>query len=179
MKEALLIILFPLMPYFRLEAQTNLVPNYSFEDTIQCIQFPDEFTGYVANWNGQGAGGGLCYFTAQCSGDYGGGAWVPKNILGYQYARTGVSYAGTYNYISDTATARANSQLCSCNWNDSCFECNYRNYIQAQLFTPLSNGVKYFVTFYVSLANTSEFVCNDIGAYLSDSALNFNHYCPR
>ena len=170
MKEALLIVLFPLMPYFRLEAQTNLVPNYSFEDTLRCINNPDNFSGYVADWNGQGGGGGLCYFTAQCPGDYAGGAWVPKNNTGFQYARTGVSYAGTYNYISDTATTRGNPL------GDSCFECNYRNYIQTHLISPLSNGIKYFVTFYVSLANSSEFACNDIGAYLSDSALNFNNY---
>ncbi len=37
--------------------------------------------------------------------------------------------------------------------------------------SPLQTGVKYGVTFFVSLADTCKFACNDIGAYFSDSAL--------
>ncbi len=32
--------------------QVNLVPNYSFEDSIKCINCYDEFNGYVADWFG-------------------------------------------------------------------------------------------------------------------------------
>jgi len=46
---------------FILSAQ-NLVPNYSFEDTIQCVQHLNQFTGYVADWIGQGGGRGTLLF---------------------------------------------------------------------------------------------------------------------
>lgn len=42
---------------FHLHSQ-NLVPNWSFEDTIKCVNTDDEFDGYVAGWKGQGGGGG-------------------------------------------------------------------------------------------------------------------------
>ncbi len=150
---------------FNCYSQGNLVPNWSFEDTIKCINNVCGFTSYVADWNGQGGGGGLCYCTAQCPNAY--MLNVPKNDAGFQYARTGVSYALIYTYISDTATNRFNHGG-GPGWQ------NFRNYIQAHLISSLNNGTKYFVTFYVSLANTSEFACNDIGAYLSDSALKFD-----
>ena len=108
-------------------------------------------------------GGGLCYFTSQCPNAFSGGAGVPKNGAGFQYAHTGVSYAGIYTYVCDT-----------CDYpNDTSYH-NFRNYIEAKFISPLINSTKYYVTFYVSAANSMEFMCNDIGAYLSDSALKFD-----
>ena len=53
---------------------------------------------------------------------------------------------------------------------------NYRNYIQDSLLSPLIAGKKYYVTFYVSLADTFKYACNTIGAYFSDSALVWSIY---
>ncbi|MEO6883143.1 MAG: T9SS type A sorting domain-containing protein [Bacteroidia bacterium] len=135
----------------KIKAQ-NLVPNYSFENMIQCITGYNQFTGYVKDWTGQAGGGGLCYFTSQCSGYESG---VPSNICGHQYAHTGVAYAGIYTYFDSAASGVS----------------NYRNYIQDSLINPLIEGKKYYVTFYVSLADTFNFSCNNLGAYFSDSAL--------
>ncbi|MEO6882594.1 MAG: T9SS type A sorting domain-containing protein [Bacteroidia bacterium] len=134
----------------------NLVPNYSFEDTIQCSP-NGQFTGYVKNWTGQGGGGGLEYFTSQCSDYYFG---VPTNDVGHQNAHTGVSYAGIYTYV------------------DSLYyptDPNNRDYIQDSLISSLIAGTKYYLTFYVSLTDTMAYACNNMGAYFSDSALVFNN----
>ncbi len=141
-------------------AQGNLVPNYSFEQKIKCINWADELSGFVANWKGQGdsPGKGLSWCTGQCNSF--GSAGVPNNEWGYQYARTGNSYTSMVTYF---------------NLGDTCSGChNYRNYIEVQLTTPLKVGITYCVIWYVSLSDTSKYACNDIGAYFSDSALYDN-----
>ena len=128
----------------------NLVPNYSFENKIKCPTNSDEFQGYVSLWTG-GGGGGPSYFT-HCSGDS--IVATPLSIYGYQYAHTGVSYAGIYLYVSAFY--------------------NNRSYIQDSLTNSLNSGTKYFVTFYVSLADNYQYACNNMGAYFSDSSLNYS-----
>ena len=143
-------------------SQPNLVPNYSFEQKIKCVNWGNEFTGYVAYWTGQeGWGGGLAWFTAGC--DSGGVVWVPINYMGHQYARTGISYAGITSYLDFYSCVLDHLPTYYC--------LDYRNYIEVMLNNPLKTGVKYCITFYVSLSDTSKYACNDIGAYLSDSAL--------
>ncbi len=160
MKNIYFIFIFFGFPLTTVYGQINLVPNWSFEDTLKCVQGDNEFTYYVADWVCQGGGGGVAYFTSQCDGFNVG---VPKNECGFQYAHTGVSYAGIYTYLSDT-----------CDYpNDTNYH-NFRNYIEAKLISPLTNGTKYYVTFYVSLGDVFDYACNDIGVYLSDSALKFD-----
>jgi len=138
-----------------LKAQ-NIVPNSSFENKIQCPQHDNQFTGYVSNW--VGGGGGVCYLRSDCSG-YGVG--VPSNELGHQYAHTGVAYTGLYTYMDSLISPTLS---------------NYRGYIQDTLLNPLIGGTRYYVTFYVSLADTFKYACNNIGAYFSDSALVWSGY---
>lgn len=45
---------------------------------------------------------------------------------------------------------------------------NQRDYIQAQLTSPMLAGNEYIVEFYVSLADSIEFSVNNLGAYLSE-----------
>ena len=161
MVKLFFIILFSFDVFF-INAQ-NLVPNWSFEDTIKCVNTEDEFNGYVADWKGQGGGGGLCYLTSQCSGAI--LINVPSNEFGFQYAHTGVSYAGIYTFVCDT---------CYQGYPSDTSYYNFRNYIEAKLTSPLTNSTKYYITFYVSLGDKFNYACNDIGAYLSDSALKFD-----
>ena len=135
----------------------NLVPNYSFEDTLQCIQGWNQVQGYVANWGGGSSG--LSYFTSLCNESKDS---VPLNWWGYQYPHTGKAYTGIYTYVSD-----------------SCKTCliyskNDRDYLQVQLIDSLKKNVRYYTTFYVCPADTSWFYCNDIGVYFSDSALYYS-----
>jgi hypothetical protein len=152
----------------------NLVQNYSFEDTLKCITQGGQFNGYVANWTGQTSYGGLWYFTSQCAGDNNNltnGAGVPYNYasgpLGFQYAHTGVSYAGIQNFVSglpdDTTYPYGNTVYA-----------NARNYIESKLIKPMDSGVIYYVTFYASLANYCNYACSDIGACFTVSAFPLN-----
>lgn len=157
MKKSIFIVL--VLSFSSVYCQQNLVPNYSFEQKIQCPGTYDEFNGFVANWTGQGSypTGGLCYFTANCRSAQNG---VPSNGLGYQYAHSGVSYAGLVDYFSQYEN----------NPNDY----NYRDYIQVSLNIPLKTGIKYCVVWYVSLSDTSMYECSDMGAYFSDSLLSYS-----
>ncbi len=145
-------------------AQINLVPNYSFEDSIKCPSWNDEFNGYIANWTGQGSepGGDLCWFTGECSGA--GGTGVPLNIFGYRQAHSGISYAGICAYF-DTMYAKKTLGY------------NFRNYIQVKLNSILVTGEVFCVQFFVSLADTCKYACNDMGAYFSDSLIYEDPSC--
>ena len=144
-------------------AQQNLVPNYSFEQKVQCIDGFGEFNDYIFDWTGQGFGvgwgSGLSWFTAQCNSHY--YASVPDNVMGYQYAHSGASYAGITTFLNDGTIN----------------EIDFRNYIQVKLYSTLKTNTKYCVIFYVSLADICDYACNDMGAYFSDSALYSNPTC--
>ncbi len=159
MKKLFIIFIVYHLSFIDTYAQQNLVPNWSFEDTIMC-PYGYGFNGYVADWTGQGRSGqGLDYFTGQCpkaSLDIG----VPQNSIGYQYACSGVSYAGIDCYLSYYSG------------NPNYYD--FRNYLQVQLFSQLKAGSKYYVEFFVALGDTEKYVCNDIGAYLSDSLIYYS-----
>ena len=135
---------------FILPAQ-NLVPNYSFEDTIQSAQSFYEIGGYVKNWIG--SGGGTSYFNSHSPTNPSSGPYysvnVPQNGLGYQNAHTGEAYAGILTFIIGYTDGRG--------------------YLQDSLISPLIGGTKYYVSFYVSLADSEKYACNNIGAYFSNT----------
>jgi len=153
----------------------NLVPNYSFEDTLMCVSHGGQFNGYLADWVGQGGGGGLWYFTAQCPGDNSNltsGVGVPYNYasgpLGFQYAHSGVSYAGIWTFATGSTTDTIYP------YGKTTYA-NARDYIQAKLIDSLKPGVIYYITFFVSLANYCDYSCSDIGAFLSNTAPLLNN----
>jgi hypothetical protein len=105
------------------KAQINLVPNPSFEDTLNCPSAPDE----LVNSIGWSSYNGSCdYFHTSCPMS------VPNNWAGYQQAASGNAYAAIATYNS--------------------FIPNYRECAGIQLVSPLSIGQKYFVSFQVSLS---------------------------
>lgn len=117
----------------------NLVPNPSFEEYISC-PFGSYQIDKVVSWSS--AGGSPDYFNA-CAES--GGASVPTNFYGYQNTTSGNGYVGLITFIKDVS-----------------FPDN-REHIQASLITPLSIGVKYYVSFDVSFTLDN----NEIG-YASD-----------
>jgi OOP family OmpA-OmpF porin len=167
MKRIPLLCFFVFLTY-SIQAQ-NLVPNYSFENYIACISQLDEFNGYVTDWTGQEAAGILSYCTANCSDTFPKyySAGVPYNYVGFQHAHTGSAYVimATFENGSTTDTTFPYSKTGIY---------NMRNYIQAKLIDSLKVGVRYYVTFYTSLGDSSVYACSDMGAYLSDSALNLS-----
>ena len=158
MKTKLFYLLIPILLSINSIGQ-NLVPNYSFEDTIKCPDAYFYFQGYVSNWGGIEPG----YFSPFCND--GGLGGMPSNAFGYQYPHTGNAYVGIYTFVdagkdSTTPTYKASHNL--------------RDYLQVQLQSILVPGTKYYTTVYVSLGDSFKYACNDLGVCFSDSALNLS-----
>ena len=95
-------------------------------------------------------------FLHKCSYAY--SSSVPTNYYGYQIPHNGNGYAGIY--ASQTGAGP-----------------NVREYISIQLGQTLQSGNTYYLQFYVSLSNTSNYGVTTIGAYFSDSVtLPMNGY---
>lgn len=145
MKKLSFFFFFLLFINMGLKAQGNLAPNFSFEQYSSCPDFSDQI--YLATPWFQPTQGTSDYFNScTSSGSYVG---VPNNILGYQAAKTGVAYAGLITYLPG----------------------NYREYIEAKMNAPLIAGQKYFVSFYVSLADSIRYATDGIGLYFSNDTL--------
>lgn len=129
----------------------NLVPNPSFE-TGACPQGPGEIFNAIP-WT-QPTMGTSDYFNV-CGATAPFSVSIPLNILGWQNARTGNAYAGLCAYQLTGGDA-------------------YREYIQAQLTSPMQAGTRYYVRFYVALADCVSYACDDIGAYFSANQVTAN-----
>ncbi|MEI8202438.1 MAG: T9SS type A sorting domain-containing protein [Bacteroidota bacterium] len=156
MKYSLIILLI----FFWLEgdAQTNLVPNPSFEFALDCTGA--EIT-RAAPWF---TPANTCDYFNSCfySPFYfpcGGGS-VPNNNFGFQEARTGQAYAG----------------IGLCELGDPLG--GYREYIEVKLLDTLKRGRIYCVEFWVSLARICQsplpIGIDAIGTYFSNDTLKYS-----
>ncbi len=149
-------------------AQINLVPNGSFEDTVNCPGYANGFYINAAKYWFNPNTGTADYFNS-CSTDFDNLQntllfSVPQNYSGYQNARTGNAYGGYYFAIKP----------------DTNF--SYYEYISIKLITTLSKYKKYLLTYYISLADSTvklpyqlQYV-NHSGAYFSENIINQNNY---
>jgi len=121
----------------------NLVPNSSFEDTVQCPVSVSE----LANSQGWFSPNlGTPDYMNACNGGIVG---VPVNGWGVQVADSGNAYAGFGVLVRN----------------------DVREYLCIQLTDTLQAQEQYCISFYVSLAENSYAACNSIGAmFLSDTA---------
>lgn len=128
------------------EAQSNLVPNPSFEVNDTCPSYVSQLA-HALPWF-QPSWGTPDYFNT-CATDW--HVDVPLNWFGYQNPRTGNAYAGIFAtiIIGDTAYPP------------------YREYLEVKLDSALQAGQNYFVSFYVSLADSVNFATDDIGVLFS------------
>ncbi len=137
--KKILIIALSAMLYNTSFAQ-NLVPNWSFEDTVSC---PTAITqiNRALGWSSYSQTPD--YFNV-CNG---GQVGVPLNAFGFQNALSGNAYAGFAAFHVG----------------------NLREYIGSQLIQPLDSGFKYFASLYVSRAtyNTQNKASNKIGIKFS------------
>lgn len=128
MKKTLLITFISLCFCMAGSAQ-NLVPNWSFEDTIACptslIQ-TNKAIGWIINVNSAD------YYNS-CASNLS-GVSVPKNYLGYQIPSTGNAYCGIVNYGKTPMG-------------------DVREYIGTRLSSQLIQNQKYFVSFKASWAD--------------------------
>ncbi|QQR95412.1 MAG: hypothetical protein IPJ93_01200 [Bacteroidota bacterium] len=125
----------------------NLVINPSFEDTISCISFTGLTQMQCSYWI-WGNGGSPDYFNL----NYCGGANVPNNQFGYQFAKTGAAYCGLALYLTPMVQP------------------NGREYLGGQLNDTLKQGHTYCVSFYVAKADSSWYYTSSIGMYLSQNS---------
>ena len=138
-------ILIFLIAYFSSYAQINLVPNPSFEYYTNCPyahgQLPLAYPWITTYYKASTAE----YLNKCCIDVYGMKYSVPKNYFGYQYPRTGNGYSGAAISLLEN--------------------------LEVKLLKPLEKGKKYQVSFYVCLANISDFGIDAIGAYFSKDTL--------
>lgn len=149
MKYLILLILF--ISTTRSHAQLNLVPNPSFEDTLNC----DSFQIYHA---------GFPWFTpTNCTPDYYYGLnptcgnSALQNPTGFQTPFDGIAYVGIFlaKPISGLGT---------------------RDYISVELTDSLILGEEYQLEFYVSRANMYYLATDDIGAFFSSFIISGNGF---
>ncbi len=132
-----------LLVFGNVQAQQNLVPNPSFEDTTNWNNW------YVQN-------GSTPWFNpTSASPDYysiypGYGGLVPNNSnQGYQLPKTGNAFAGFYTYLGGET----------------------REYLEIELFDSLKANQTYFVEFSISRAEHYRLASDRIGAYFSDTLI--------
>jgi hypothetical protein len=159
----LLLFLF-LLILIDVNSQTNLVPNWSFEDIISCPHDQGfTFYSYTPPWFSPNGGTPDLYNSCDnnvTTSDSGLG--VPHNWSGYQQAHTGSGYAGFAWEQSD--------------------DCEY---LSVKLISPLKDGKKYCISFFVNPGNYTYYVIDRIGACISMDSLHtpafcgYLHYIPQ
>ena len=152
-KAGVLLVLF-LTSYFVIDskAQVNLVPNGDFEIYTSCPTSPGQ-TNRAFPW----------YDPNNSTSDYfnscapvSSGVNVPGNMsVFFQFAHSGVGYTGLFGEQSPSA--------------------NHREYIQVKLSDSLSYSSCYVVTFYCNLLNAEKYAINNMGAFISQTAIS----CPQ
>jgi len=125
-------------------AGQNLVKNPSFEEYENCPTKLGNLKDDLLHWSIPTIGS-TDYFNS-CSTAMG----TPENFNGSQPSDFGKGYAGLYLYAPD----------------------DYREYLQAELSETLIKGKNYRVSFYVSLAEKSDFAIKEFGVLFSNAELD-------
>lgn len=124
----------------------NLVPNHSFEKNDTCPDFFAELS--KANYWFSATTGTPDYFNACYLPNLYPDIDVPLNNFGYQDAHDGVAYIGVVAFWSGLSVT-------------------WREYAEVKLLQPLEANKKYHVHFFVSLADSSIYATDAMGAYFS------------
>jgi hypothetical protein len=140
------------------EAQ-NLVPNWSFEDTIACPSMLAQIN-YATGWESYRESPD--YFNSCASSGGFSNPSVPENSWGYQYPKSGSAYGGITTF--------------------SIFNANWREFLGTQLSQTLMIGQKYFASFYVSRSANNvthmNFASNKLGLRLSTIPYSISNPLP-
>ena len=137
-----IVILASFLISYASEAQ-NLIPNGDFEQYYDCPYYVNDLDSAMFWYNPNVSTPN--YFN-QCSV---GNATVPVNPFGSQQPRSGVAYAGIYQYWSNVT--------------------QYREYIETPLDTALTANECYHFEMYISTGDSAKYTCSNIGVYFSDS----------
>jgi len=135
-----------LILFFAKGYSQNLVPNSSFETILYCPNWTSQLQNIGLPWSTIGSAD---IFNSCDSTNIVG---VPYNGFGNEPAHTEIGYAG-FNSFAAYFT-----------WG---FE-----YPQVKLTDSLKAGKKYYAEFYVSLADSCYYACNNIGVYFSKDSIS-------
>ncbi|WP_243641613.1 OmpA family protein [Maribacter algicola] len=124
----------------------NLVKNPSFEQFLNCPKKLGNLNEDLTDWDIPTLGS-TDYFNG-CSQAMG----TPKNFNGEQPAEFGVGYVGLYLFAPD----------------------DYREYLQTRLTENLQKNQKYRLSFYVSLAERSDFAVKEFGILFSENPIQID-----
>jgi hypothetical protein len=152
---------FPLVTF----GQYNLVPNRSFEETINCPSMEGQLF-LAQSWLNPNAGSpdyyNVCAIPYITPLDTTYIVNIPENVFGYQEAKTGNAYAGFYNYSAFPS----------------------REHVEIKLNEKLIRDKKYVFSCYLSLADKFGFGSR-VDALFSDTLIsypdstNLNWFIPQ
>ena len=137
------IIYFIFLGCTMISVSQNLVENPSFESYLECPAQLGNFGEDLTYWSAP-TKGTTDYFNT-CSLSMG----VPQNFMGNQGSKFGNGYVGFYMYAP----------------------ADYREYVQGELKWPLEKGLNYTLSFYISLAENSDYAIRDFDVLLSSKPL--------
>lgn len=126
-------------------AQNNLVPNPSFEDSVYCPYTPGQINATEAWFSVRGS---IDYYHTCGTNGYG----VPNNLVGVQSAKEGRAYIG----IALWALVIENG----------------REYVSVELLEQLEPEKRYLLEMHVSLADSLHYSVKNIGIHLSSHILS-------
>jgi OOP family OmpA-OmpF porin len=137
----------------------NLVPNYSFENLRGCPTSLSQLR-LTGSWMAFGTGEPSPDIFSACA--EGGQMSVPKNLFGFQPAKTGKNYAGFIAYLTSKSGK---------SWK---LKSNHREFIVTHLMQPLVKDMEYHVEMSVSLAENCEFAVGNISMLLTNDIQSFD-----
>lgn len=161
MMTRLVLIAVALLLGVNTHAQQNLVTNSSFENNTDCPWQLSQIS-IAEPWVNVGGPGSPDYFH-RCGESlelppntlpYVG---VPENICGYQEPNSGDAYAGVFVYNGPHLG-------------------ELREYIQVELQEALTTGVRYEVSFHISLSDRFKYATCSFGAYVSEIPVTTNSW---
>jgi gliding motility-associated-like protein len=161
MSRIFLIFVFLSLTIYSNSFSQNYVPNGSFEIYDTC-PYGSSRIHFAIPWfqpnviSGNVYSGSTDYFNTCYNDSIILAVGVPKNFMGYQYARTGNAYAGINTFSPPPP-------------NDK-----NREYLEVRLLAPLDNGKKYCAEFYVSLAEKPKYAVDAIGMYFSEDSIIYS-----
>ena len=162
MKNRLFLLVF-ICVFAKADAQINLVKNGGFEEYTDCPGGWDNII-LAKYWTPIDSTGTLTPYTMPlCTPEYcntcapaGSLMPLPLNSAFNHYPRSGNGLASGEMYFDNSYTP----------------EYYQRDYFQGRLLSHLVSGLSYCVTFYVSVAQASQYANNHIGAYLDNGAID-------
>ncbi|MCF8296888.1 MAG: T9SS type A sorting domain-containing protein [Saprospiraceae bacterium] len=147
----ILIIAYCLLPTAYFSFSQNLVQNGSLEEYYNCPYSSTQLD-FAKGWFAPWGGGGISEYFYACATNY--SFKVPKHGSGFQYAKYGKAYCGFSMFNPNS---------------------NWREYAATALSYELKANEKFCISFFVSLANFTNYGIEDIGIYFSYDTVQIEH----